>query len=179
MVTLGSNTYAYPRRGDGVHTDHQASIHTARSDAAKSTRQTMVDPWRMRCPEGHSSLLPERDDGRYKCVSCGRRYADGPFDAAETEFPVEGVGSWVEVSTADVLDRFVDVVGGDTEMQITSQRLVASNQDGRKVGQQLATLRDRGFVEAAERSTRYRWRLTESGLAEARSTTPRAVVADD
>ena len=139
----------------------------------------MTDAWRMRCPKGHSSLLPTRKDGRYKCISCKRHYADGPFDAAETEFPVEDVDSWMEVSTADVLDRFVDVVGGDTAMQITSQRLVASNQDGRKVGQQLATLRDRGFVEAAERSNRYRWRLTESGLAEARSTTRGAVVADD
>ena len=139
----------------------------------------MSDAWRMRCPEGHASLLPTRDDGRYKCISCKRHYADGPFDAAETEFPVEGVDSWMQVSTADVLERFVDVVGGDTEMQITSQRLVDPDQDGRKVGQQLATLRDRGLVEAAERSNRYRWRLTESGLAEARSTTPRAVVADD
>ena len=139
----------------------------------------MTDAWRMRCPKGHSSLLPTRKDGRYKCVSCERHYADGPFDAAETEFPVEGVDSWMEVSTADVLDRFVDAVDGDTEIQINSQRLVDRDQDGRKVGQQLATLRDRGLVEAAERSKRYRWRLTESGLAEARSTTPRAVVADD
>jgi len=139
----------------------------------------MKDPWRMRCPEGHSSLLPERDDGRYKCVSCGRRYADGPFDAAETEFPVEGVDSWMEVSTADVLDRFVDVVGGDTEIQIASQRLVDRDQDGRKVGRQLAALRERGFVEAVERSRRNRWQLTKKGLAEARSSAPRTVVADD
>ena len=139
----------------------------------------MTDAWRMRCPKGHSSLLPTRDDGRYKCISCKRYYADGPFDVAETEFPVEGVDSWMEASTADVLDRFVDAVDGDTEIQINSQRLVDRDEDGRKVGQQLATLRDRGLVEAAERSKRYRWRLTESGLAEARSTTPRAVVADD
>lgn len=139
----------------------------------------MSDAWRMRCPEGHASLLPTRDDGRYKCISCKRHYADGPFDAAETEFPVEGVDSWMEVSTADVLDRFVNAVGGDTEIQIASQRLVDPDQDGRKVGRQLAALRERGFVEADERSARYRWQLTKKGLAEARSSAPRAVVADD
>ena len=183
MVMLGSNTYAYPRRGDGVHTDHQASIHTARSDAAKSTRQTMVDPWRMRCPEGHTSITP-RQNGRYKCQSCAVTYADGPFDAAQHSFPIDA-DSWLSESVDDVFERFCEVANSDMRSTVICQDLVGLDGDGREVGRQLAKLHDQGLIEiAVARKRHHRWRLTEAGVAasaaQGSSTiSSKAVVADD
>jgi len=46
----------------------------------------MRDPWRLRCPQGHTSLRIRSD--WYYCESCDEFYQGSPHDAKHDDLPV-------------------------------------------------------------------------------------------
>jgi len=48
-----------------------------------------MSAWRYRCPRGHASIRDGAlESSTYYCGACSESYSHGPYDAAETEFPV-------------------------------------------------------------------------------------------
>ena len=118
----------------------------------------MSNPWRYRCPEGHTSIT--RHDHGYRCRSCERRYSGDPVDMTtdrdvdeQSPEPLETVGP-LEVTY--MLWRET----GDTDTTAHARTLpvqtkVASNA--------LVKAETRGYVARIERSRAARWYVTEAG----------------
>jgi DNA-directed RNA polymerase subunit RPC12/RpoP len=51
---------------------HEAS--TTKSVEQRETTSPDADPWRYRCPHGHSSWVSLATSDEYKCKSCGSRF---------------------------------------------------------------------------------------------------------
>lgn len=122
------------------------------------------DPWRWRCPQGHTSIETSAD--RYRCKACGEKYLGTPYDAAEHEFPVDGDPGPVDrYPIGDVLRALFYGVGRDTE---TTAKASDLGDRPREIGQKLHEAEKRGLVESVGASSPYRWRLTQRGYDKAR-----------
>lgn len=51
--------------------------------------QTGAETWAMRCPKGHTAIPNDADDReQYRCQTCLRSFAHGPYHVDEWDFPV-------------------------------------------------------------------------------------------
>lgn len=115
----------------------------------------MREPWRYRCPEGHSSIQT-RQHGGYRCHSCGCEYAAEPVDAktgdgdadAEPETPIPTITA----------ARLVRQATGDASATVHAREL---STHPRAMTDALRRAADRGLVERVERSLADRWMSTE------------------
>jgi hypothetical protein len=120
-----------------------------------------MTPWLHRCPQGHASIEP-RQDGTYRCGTCEAKYRVGPFDARETEFPVDDIEPIETPNETDVLAALDAATNSrpsaaarqlSTPVKATTQRLIG--------------LRERGLVETVDVAGKAaRWRLTAAGRRE-------------
>ena len=129
------------------------------------------DPWKLRCPEGHTSI--DINSSSYQCDACGVTYEGEPFDAAETEFPVEGTArnQW---TVERALHRLYQHTG-DAETAAYA-RDIAEN--ARSMGSALARAADKGFVVRENRGQTARWRLTQTGYVRACGDDPDSEMPD-
>jgi len=123
----------------------------------------MPDPWRYRCPEGHTSIVTRPSKSTYRCRSCGKTYSGGPVDAkADTPATATRSESFdsVHPRTA-VLALYRETGGtvGTAKAKHLSSRTTA-------YGQALHEAKKRGFVTVQNPDTcgANRWRLTNAGV---------------
>ena len=121
----------------------------------------MRDPWRQRCPKGHTSikLLPETDS--YRCGACQESYEGEPYDAKEHEFPIDEDPRPKDIHD-DVLAALVRKCSDPTTTWVRARDL--TEEDARRVGRILSQLEADGLVERGrENSSRAQlWRPTEA-----------------
>jgi len=117
----------------------------------------MSDPWRYRCPEGHTSIV-RRAHGGYRCQSCDAEYDADPVDAksGRGDSDAEPV---TPIPTMTAASRLWDATG-DTPKTIHARDIspvpVA-------MAAALKRAAERGLAERVETSTSRadRWRATE------------------
>lgn len=118
----------------------------------------MNDPWRLRCPKGHSGI--KTHENNYWCSSCEETYRGEPYDAKETEFPIDEEPRPKHIHD-DILEELVRECEDPTTNWRRSRDLSV---DGpRRVGRILSGLEDDGLVERLGSSWPYHWRPTEAG----------------
>ena len=119
----------------------------------------MTDPWRFRCPEGHTSLKQYKTGG-YRCHSCDRRYHGDPVDMTadggdvkQSSEPVTRLGP---LKITHMLWRET----GDTDTTTHARNLPVRT---KAAANALVKAEERGYVGRIERSRASRWYVTESG----------------
>lgn len=123
----------------------------------------MPDPWRYRCPEGHPNL--NNGDQTYRCQNCGETYRGDPYDAADTEFPVDDEP--IHCDEDSVLAELVALTEPETRSRAKSKEF-DMGATARMIGYRLAGLENDGFVERIEVSHSGNWwRPTEAGIRRA------------
>lgn len=120
------------------------------------------DPWRLRCPKGHSSIT-SRSEGHY-CGSCGRYYATDPVDAAAVdEWPatdqIERLSPWtILVALVEQFETY------DRDGFFARELAAEVGSWAKAITPQLKTLRDFGVVTAIETGyDAYRYEPTTDG----------------
>jgi len=104
----------------------------------------MSNPWRRRCPQGHSSIA-NRDSG-YRCRSCEETYEGDPFDAKTTEFPVgESCYETRDHLNLDTVLRAL--IDAHPEREWTRVSHLSHLGRPKDIGTKLRMLRERGLVE--------------------------------
>ena len=123
----------------------------------------MNDAWRYRCPQGHPNLT--NGDDTYRCESCGETYWGDPYDAAETEFPVDDEP--IDCDETAILQELVEVCGQATRSRMKSDEFDVRG-TVRMIGHRLAIMERDGLVERIEVSHSGNWwRPTEAGIQQA------------
>ena len=118
----------------------------------------MSEPWRYRCPEGHTSIEQRSSKEAYRCRSCERTYYGEPVDVKRDRGGGgEGVAPIVPIAAVRRLWR----AAGDTDTTLRA-RHVASDRAA-ALAQALRDAVDRGYVERLERGGGDRYRVTERG----------------
>ena len=122
----------------------------------------MTDPWRQRCPKGHSSVTLY--DNSYYCNACSRSYNGEPYDAARTEFPVEGDDPRPKGTRDEVLEEVVRLCNQPTTTRVRAREIPVGSP--KQVGAILSELRSDGLVEKLGSSSPngYKWRPTDDGI---------------
>lgn len=116
------------------------------------------DPWRDRCPEGHSSVT-RRQAGGYYCQTCKARYAGKPCDAADPDPDDAPNARW----TYDTLEA-VGLLYRETRDTETAVRARRVSDRPTAFAQTLRKARNRGLVEKVSKATSAgRYRVTEAG----------------
>lgn len=120
----------------------------------------MNDPWRYRCPEGHTSLTRYGGTDGYRCKSCERRYHGDPIDmtadrdrSEQSSEPAPRLGA---LKVTHMLWRET----GDTDTTAHARDLPVRTQAASNA---LLKAEARGYVDRIERSRAARWHLTEAG----------------
>lgn len=117
--------------------------------------------WKLRCPEGHSSI--ECYGSSYRCKSCERVYDDGPFDVTETEFPVDGVEPREKASRQEVLRAVVSLCNKPMRSCARASELDIPGSN-RQIGRTLSALCADGLVRKMSNESRgHHWRPTDAG----------------
>ena len=120
-----------------------------------------MTPWLHRCPQGHASIEP-RQDGTYRCGTCEAKYRVGPFDARETEFPVDDIEP---IETPNETDVLAALDAATNSRPSAAARQLAT--PVKATTQRLIGLRERGLVETVDVVGKAaRWRLTAAGRRE-------------
>jgi len=118
------------------------------------------DPWRQRCPKGHTVKQKEHS---YYCASCECSYYGDPYDAKTTEFPVDEQPLYPKLK--DKLLRLIYRETGGRKRTVVVARVFGKGQLANKI---LSRMRSDGLI--AKSRTRehppYAWRLTHKGLLE-------------
>jgi len=122
----------------------------------------MSEPWRRRCPEGHTSIVTRPSKSTYRCRSCGKTYSGEPVDAKRDSgaTPEGDTYERVHPNTAVyALYQATRGIDGTAKARQLSSRPVA-------YGQALRQAAERGYVRrlSPETTGANRWQLTESGL---------------
>ena len=126
----------------------------------------MSDPWRFRCPEGHTSIVTRPTCDTYRCRSCQQTYTGDPVDV-KTNSGESADGSSFEsvhpLTALHALYRMTEGTDGTAKSRQLSSRPIA-------YGQALGQAADLGYVERInpETDSANRWRVTESGARLAR-----------
>lgn len=116
------------------------------------------DPWRDRCPEGHTAVS-RRQTGGYYCQTCKARYAGEPCDAAD---PDADDAPDVRYEY-DVLEA-VGMLYRETRDTETAVRARHISDRPTAFAQTLRKARNRGLVEKVSKATSAgRYRVTETG----------------
>jgi hypothetical protein len=116
------------------------------------------DPWRKRCPEGHTAVTT-RQTGGYYCQTCQARYAGEPHDAAADDAPDAPDVRW----SYDVLEA-VGMLYRETRDTETAVRARRVSDRPAAFGQTMRKARNRGLVEKVSAATSAgRYRVTETG----------------
>ena len=119
----------------------------------------MSDPWRYRCPEGHTSITNYQSRG-YRCKSCRRRYDGDPIDmtadGGDVEQSSEPVARLGPLKITHMLWRET----GDTDTTAHARDLPVRTQAAANA---LIKAEERGYVARIERSRASRWYVTEAG----------------
>jgi hypothetical protein len=134
----------------------------------------MSPAWTQRCPEGHSAI-ESRGDG-FLCESCDVIYQCDPFDARESEFPVDhDVPTRDTADSADVLKALVARIERDgTAHWASVHQLPPSLGTHKQIAGALRYLKEQGFVTIAGHSSdRHRWQPSERGRKAAGGDQPR------
>lgn len=120
----------------------------------------MTDPWRLRCPEGHSTI--DIYHAGYRCRSCGAVYEGEPYDAKHTDFPVRtDAGSCV--SRDDVLEAVVRECSQPNKSRVAVSELSVESRS--QAAQELAKLERDGLVRRLGcGSPRHYWQPTDAGI---------------
>ncbi|UBF23505.1 winged helix-turn-helix protein [Halorubrum tailed virus 28] len=115
-----------------------------------------TDPWRYRCPEGHTSITT-RTEGYY-CQTCGAYYDGEPVDAKADNAPETDGGRTTPHALTAV--RRLWQVTGDTDT--TARARHVSDRSG-AFTHALHAAEERGLVERVtpESNAPDRWRVTE------------------
>ena len=132
----------------------------------------MSNPWRYRCPEGHTSLT-RYESGGYRCRSCERRYYGDPVDMTSDRDPSEQASEPMPTVGALKATLMLWRETGDTDTTAHARDLPAPTQVASNA---LVKAETRGYVGRIERSRAARWYVTESGK---RLTTFQASRGDD
>jgi len=120
----------------------------------------MTDPWRQRCPKGHSSLTAYED--AYKCSACGEAYHGEPYDAAEHEFPIDEEPRAKNIHE-ELLKELVRRCQDPTTEWLRARQFECGTP--KQVGRTLAELEDDDLVERSGSGSAigHLWRPTEKG----------------
>lgn len=119
-----------------------------------------AEPWRARCPEGHTSI--RRRKSGYRCDSCAKQYDGEPLDAKEDDLDETSQKTMHDdrPHPRTVLSEICEIHDRQTRNWVTSDELETVGERHRPLI--LHTLNKRGFVEKRGQSTGYLWRPTES-----------------
>jgi len=120
-----------------------------------------TEPYRYRCPEGHSSISVYSEG--YRCTACEDYYRGDPYDVQDTEFPVDDAPA-DPITAASVL-RSIYRQTKDTDTTVKAGDI---DDRTRAVGTKLHELYKHGLVERWGASSPYRWHLTDAGHRKAR-----------
>lgn len=134
----------------------------------------MTDPWRQRCPKGHSSLTAYED--AYKCSACGETYHGEPYDAAEHEFPIDEEPRAKNIHD-DVLEELARRCHEPTTEWLRARQFECGTP--KQVGRTLAELEDDDLVERSGSGSRigHLWRPTDDGIRSVVETERKATTA--
>lgn len=116
----------------------------------------MREPWRYRCPEGHTSIT-RRVPGGYRCDSCERQYHGDPVDMLADDGDTEDGDD--PVGPLEAVHRLYAETG-DTLVEVPARRV---SDRPRAFAAGLRKAADRGYVEHIPTSSAARWRVTETG----------------
>jgi hypothetical protein len=117
-----------------------------------------AEPWRLRCPQGHTSITLGEMEG-FRCTSCEETYHGDPIDIKDVdEFPVERDTVYYE-SEPVILERIVRNCKQNTRVYARARELT-SESVYRIIGH-LRRLREKRLIEKAPRGQG--WTPTEAG----------------
>ena len=119
----------------------------------------MSNPWRYRCPEGHTSLK-RYESGGYRCRSCERRYYGDPVDMTSDRDPEEQASEPMPTVDPVEVTHMLWRETGDTDTTAHARDLPVRAQVAANA---LIKAEARGYVGRIERSRANRWFVTESG----------------
>jgi len=128
----------------------------------------MPDPWRRRCPEGHTSIVTRPSKSTYRCHSCEQVYRGEPVDVKDDADTKPESREFESIHPLTAVTELWRVTGGEGAVKAKrlSKRSVA-------YGQALRRADEQGFVEVVNPETNgaNRWRLTTAGerIASSRS----------
>lgn len=121
----------------------------------------MSNPWRYRCPEGHTSIRRNQSRG-YRCRSCERRYDGDPVDMTADGGDVEQSSEPVPRLGPLKITHMLWRETGDTDTTTHARNLPVRTQAAANA---LIKAEARGYVGRIERSRACRWYVTEAGEA--------------
>ena len=119
----------------------------------------MSQPWRYRCPEGHTSLK-RYESGGYRCRSCERRYYADPVDMTSDRDPKEQASEPMPTVDPVEVTHMLWRETGDTDTTAHARTLPVQTQVASNA---LVKAETRGYVARIERSRAARWYVTEAG----------------
>jgi len=117
----------------------------------------MPDPWRYRCPEGHTSVA--RRERGYRCRSCEATYEGDPVDVKRDDCDGADHTRDSVLIALDAL-RLLARAGG-AERWVWAHE--AAPDRTQSFAQKIRESVERGYVKRLERSLGYRYRLTDAG----------------
>ncbi|AHG00942.1 hypothetical protein HALLA_12255 [Halostagnicola larsenii XH-48] len=131
----------------------------------------MADPWRYRCPKGHSNIERHTAENAHRCNSCHVVYAGAPVDAKEVDgFPVEReiIREKKEIGPKTVLESLLEIADDPVRNWIQTREIAADvGADPRQIGQILSHLEDDGRVERLPDKTHPCWSVAGDARATA------------
>jgi len=118
------------------------------------------DPWRQRCPKGHSIQQGEHS---YYCGSCECSYYGDPYDAKTTEFPIDEQPLYPKLKNK--LLQLIYREAGGRKRRVVVARVFEKPELSARI---LPQMRSDGFISKSRTPEHppYAWRLTHKGLLE-------------
>jgi len=115
------------------------------------------DPWRYRCPEGHTSIR-DRVSGGYYCDTCGTSYRGDPVDMRDGDTPddAEGFDGYSMFGAVRAVWR----VTGDTDTTARARHVTPHVES---LAQALRDAEQKDLVETIHGSNGQRYRVTDRG----------------